>query len=135
MIEPPSLHMRNRGLHGEEHRVTLVLMTDSNVSSVVPPSGVLPAMPALAKTMSSLPNFSDRLLDRGFRRRDVGGVGDERKGVRPQFLRGGLQRLRLRPVMATLAPSFTNSLAVVSPMPLLPPVINAVLFASLTIAS
>jgi hypothetical protein len=37
--------------------------------------------------------------------------------------------------MATFAPSFTNSRAVVRPMPLLPPVINAVLFASLKIAS
>src|SRR5262245_14631959 len=33
--------------------------------------------------------------------------------------------------MTTLAPSATNSFAVASPMPLLPPVINAVLFASL----
>src|SRR6185436_15573464 len=33
--------------------------------------------------------------------------------------------------MTTFAPSATNSFAVASPMPLLPPVINAVLFASL----
>jgi hypothetical protein len=37
----------------------------------------------------------------------------------------------LRPVIATFAPSATNSRAVASPMPLLPPVINAVLFANL----
>jgi hypothetical protein len=37
--------------------------------------------------------------------------------------------------MATRAPSATNSFAVASPMPLLPPVINAVLFASLMAAS
>jgi hypothetical protein len=35
-----------------------------------------------------------------------------------------------RPVIATRAPSATNSFAVASPMPLLPPVINAVLFAN-----
>src|SRR6202000_957697 len=35
----------------------------------------------------------------------------------------------LRPVMATFAPSATNSFAVASPMPLLPPVMNAVLLA------
>ena len=37
--------------------------------------------------------------------------------------------------MATLAPSATNSRAVARPMPLLPPVINAVLFASRMSAS
>ncbi len=35
--------------------------------------------------------------------------------------------------MTTLAPSATNSFAVARPMPLLPPVINAVLFASLMV--
>ena len=35
----------------------------------------------------------------------------------------------LRPVIATRAPSATNSLAVAKPMPLLPPVIRAALFA------
>jgi hypothetical protein len=37
--------------------------------------------------------------------------------------------------MATLAPSATNNLAVARPMPLFPPVMNAVLFASRTEAS
>jgi hypothetical protein len=37
--------------------------------------------------------------------------------------------------MATLAPSATNSFAVARPMPLFPPVMNAVLFASRTGAS
>ena len=41
----------------------------------------------------------------------------------------------LRPVMATFAPSATNSFAVARPMPLFPPVMNAVLFASRTGAS
>jgi hypothetical protein len=36
----------------------LVRITVSKASSVVLPSGEAPAMPALAKTMSSLPNFS-----------------------------------------------------------------------------
>ena len=42
---------------------------------------------------------------------------------------------RLRPVMTTFAPSATNTRAVASPMPLLPPVIKAVLFFSLMSAS
>ena len=82
-----------------------------------------------------LAEFFDALLDRRFGRGDVGGVGHDRERVRPKLLRRRLQRLLLRPVMATFAPSATNSRAVASPMPLLPPVINAVLFASLTTAS
>ena len=42
--------------------VRLVRITFSNASSVVPPTGVLPGMPALANTMSSLPNFSTACL-------------------------------------------------------------------------
>src|SRR5262249_8971192 len=42
---------------------------------------------------------------------------------------------RLRPVITTLAPSATNRRAVANPMPLLPPVTNAVLFFSLMSAS
>jgi hypothetical protein len=41
----------------------------------------------------------------------------------------------LRPDIATRAPSATNSRAVASPMPLLPPVMNAVLFASRMVIS
>ena len=71
----------------------------------------------------------DRLRHRVFGRRDIGGVGDHGERIRPEFLRGRLQRrLVARPVITTRAPSATNSLAVASPMPLLPPVISAVLF-------
>src|SRR6202008_2072223 len=42
-----------------------------------------------------LAEFFHRLLDRLFGRRDVGGVGDQRQRVGPEFVRRGLQR---RPV-------------------------------------
>ena len=52
-----------------------------------------------------------------------------------QFLAAASSVSRLRPVIVTFAPSATNSRAVASPMPLLPPVINAVLFANLIVIS
>ena len=113
----------------------LVLMTFSKASSVVAAERRAAGNAGIGKHDVELAEFFDRLLDRSFGRGDVGGVGGDRERVRPELLRGGLQRLLVAPGDGHLAPSATNSFAVASPMPLLPPVINAVLFASLTIAS
>src|SRR5207244_6115773 len=62
IMEPPSLRCGAAACTVKKTAVMLVLSTDSNVSSDVPPTGVLALMPALAKTMSSLPNFSTACL-------------------------------------------------------------------------
>ena len=129
------IEMRDRGLHREKDRGEVGPDDFLECLERLTPSGVPPAIPALANTMSSLPNFLDRLLDRRFRRRDVGGIGDNRKRVRPEFLRRRLQRRLVPPGDDDAGALLHEQLAVARPMPLFPPVMNAVLFASLTGAS
>ncbi|MGY4376861.1 hypothetical protein ACVWZ3_004500 [Bradyrhizobium sp. i1.3.6] len=115
--------------------VRLVRMTFSKTSSVAEPSGVPPGMPALANTMSSLPNFSAPcLIAASVAAMSVASAATANPFGPSSFAAASSVSL-LRPVMITFAPSATNSFAVARPMPLLPPVINAVLFFSLTIVS
>jgi hypothetical protein len=120
--------MRQR-LHREEHRaVMLVLITFLSLQRGAA-GGVPPAMPALANAMSIC-----RIFPRPSGRASVAAmsvVGHDRQRVRPS--RPPHRRRLIAPGDHHLRPSAANSLAVASPMPLLPPVINAVLFASLTI--
>src|SRR3954453_11060199 len=135
MIEAPSFKCGSAAWTVKNTAVMLVPMTFSKVSSVALPSGVPPAMPALANTMSNVPNFSaPSLIAASVAAMSVASAVTA-KAFCPNSFAAVSSVARLRPVIMTFAPSATNSFAVASPMPLLPPVINAVLFASLTIAS
>ena len=70
----------------------LVRMTNSKASKVVPPIGVLPGMPALAKTISSLPNFFTASATAPFGRCHVIGIGHDGNCIRPEFFRRRVQR-------------------------------------------
>ena len=129
MTEAPSLRYGTADCTVKNTQVTLVRITASNAASVVPPIGVSPEMPALANRMSSLPNLSAacRLpLGRG----DIGGVGNDRLRVRPEFRESGIQRRLIAPGDGDPRALGHEQPRGRKPMPLLPPVINAVLFAS-----
>jgi hypothetical protein len=126
MIEALSLRCGSADCTVKNTPVRLVLMTFWNASILVAPSGVPPAMPALAKQDVVLAELFGPFPIAGFGRGNVRRVGHDRERFRAQLRGCGIERRRgFRPVMTTLAPSATNSLAVASPMPLLPPVINA----------
>ena len=109
-------------------------MTFSNASTVEAPSGVPPAMPALANRMSYFPNFSaPSLIAASVAAMSVASA-TMASAFGPNSFAAASSVAWLRPVMTTLAPSATNSFAVARPMPLLPPVINAVLFVSRIVA-
>src|SRR4051794_6475173 len=110
-------------------------MTFSKTSSVADPSGVPPAMPALANTTSNLPNFPAPFLIAASVAAMSVASAVSASAFGPSSFAAAASVSLLRPVITTLAPSATNSFAVASPMPLLPPVIRAVLFFSLTLAS
>src|ERR1700682_4868816 len=97
MIDAPSFRYGAAACTVKNTEVMLVRITDSNTASVVPPIGVLPAMPALANTMSSLPNFLTACRIALFGHLDVGRVGDDRQRIRPQFLGDGLKRRLIAP--------------------------------------
>jgi len=68
MMDAPSLRWGDAALHGEEDRGQLVRITCSNGGEAwCRRPGVWPGMPALANTMSSLPNVSTAMRDRLFR--------------------------------------------------------------------
>ncbi len=62
MIDAPSLRCAAAACTVKNTEVILVRITVSNAASVVSPIGVLPGMPALANSTSSLPNFSTACL-------------------------------------------------------------------------
>ena len=135
MIEAPSARCGNAACTVKNTDVMLVFSTRSNASSVVPPSGVLPGMPALANSTSSLPNLSTaRLIAASVAAMSVASASTA-SAFGPNSCAAASSVSRLRPVIVTFAPSATNSRAVASPMPLLPPVINAVLLANLIVIS
>ena len=113
----------------------LVLMTFWNVSSGCGTKRRASGDAGIGEYDVELAELFGRLFDRRFRRRDVGGVGDDRERVRPQFLRGRFQRRLIASGDGDPGALLHEQRAVVRPMPLLPPVINAVLFASLMIIS
>src|SRR5882757_2099699 len=135
MIDAPSLRCGAAACTVKNTEVMLVRRTVSNAASVVPPIGVLPGMPALANTISSLPNFlTPCSIAASVAAMSVASAAIA-SAFGPSSFAAASSVAWLRPVITTFAPSATNSFAVASPMPLLPPVINAVLFASLMSAS
>jgi hypothetical protein len=122
MTEPPSLRKGSASWTVKKTEVRLMRMISSKSSSVVLPAGVEPGMPALAKTMSSFPNFSATCLRIALR--DLGSVTSPRKPMAwgPRPARAASRVSRFLPVMATWAPSLMKRRAVANPMPLLPPV-------------
>ncbi len=115
--------------------VMLVRSTNSKAASVVPPIGVLPGMPALANTTSSLPKALTACATAASVAAMSVASATIASALGPSSLAAASSVAWFRPVMATRAPSFTNSRAVASPIPLLPPVISAVLLASLMAVS
>ena len=135
MIEALSLRCGSADCTVKNTEVRLVRMTFSNASSVVLPSGDGPAMPALANTISSLPNLAAACLSAASVAAISLASATIASAFGPSSLAAASSVALFRPVMRTLAPSATNTRAVASPMPALPPVIHAVLFASLMITS
>ena len=84
---------------------------------------------------SSLPNFATACLIAASVAAMSVASATMRERIRPKFLRSRLQRLLVAPGDGDPRPSATNSFAVARPMPLFPPVMNAVLFASLMASS
>ena len=111
MIEAPSLRCGTAACTVKNTAVMLVLMTDLECLERGAAERRAAGDAGIGKHDVEFAEFFDRLLDRRFGRRDVGGVGDDRERVRPEFFGGRLQRRLFRPVMATRAPSATNSFA------------------------
>jgi len=108
----------------------LVRRRRSNVCADVAPTGVVPPMPALANTMSSLPKrwIAAAIACSG----EPGSVMSAwiANALAPSSRVAASRVLALRPVMATSAPSAMKRRAVARPMPLFPPVMKAIFPAS-----
>ena len=97
MMEAPSLRCGDCGLHGEEH--------GGNVGSDHLLKGFerggakrrAARDAGIGENDVELAEFRNRLLNRSFRRRDVGGIGDDGERIRPKFLRSRFQRLLVAP--------------------------------------
>ena len=89
--------MRDCGLHGEEHGrdVGPDHLLKRFERSCAKRRAARDA--GIGKNDVEFAEFRNRLLDRSFRRRDVGGVGNDGDRVRPEFLRSRLQRLLVAP--------------------------------------
>src|SRR5713226_8796800 len=106
--------------------LTLISKVSSNICSLLSLAGANFAMPALANSASILPNFAETWLNNRSRSASLETSAFTASVPLPMVWTASSNVFWSRPDMATFAPSSLNSLAVASPMPLLPPVINAV---------
>ena len=85
--------MRQRGLHGEEHGGEVG--ADDLLESLERGAAERRAAgdAGIGEHDVEFAEFFGALLDRGFGRGDVGGVGHDRERIRSEFLGGGIQRL------------------------------------------
>src|SRR5438128_3659662 len=123
MIEAPSGISGSAFCTVNRRPFTLRSKIESKCSSV---RETKPAVPAFAKTISSLP-FS-RLICTKRRSRSPRFDASLRTPLTfpPISFTAAASSGSRRPVMKTYAPSFTNAFAVARPMPLLPPVMSAI---------
>src|SRR4029077_8398624 len=126
-------HQRQRLLYREQHPFYVAI--EDTVVVRLAPSGAYFAIPAFAKTISSLP-FSflicakSRSKSSNFDTSPCTPVTFD-----PTLFTASSSFVCERPVMNTYAPSFTNCCAAANPMPLLPPVMSATFPSSLMFAS
>ncbi len=130
-IEPPLRISGTAACTVRNTPVRLVRVMASNAAAVVLPSGDGPPMPAFANTMSSEPNcfstvFATCSIAAGSSRSALIAIA-----FGPSSVTASSSFLLSRPVIATRAPCSTSIFAVANPMPLLPPVMSAVLFSNL----
>lgn len=121
-------------MHGEEHRGEVG--SSDRLESLQRGSAERrrPGDAGIGEHDIELAEFCDHLLQRGVVGGDVGGVGDHREHVRPEFPGGGFQRHLVAAGDEDLRPLSHEHLGGGQPMPALPPVIHAVLLASLTLS-
>src|SRR5438309_6924827 len=131
MLEAPSGIRGSAFCTVKRRPFTLMSKIESKCSSVILPRGANLAPPALAKTTSSLA-FARLMCAKSRSRSPRFDTSPWRPlTFLPISFTAAANSGSRRPVMKTYAPSFTNSFAVARPMPLLPPVMRAVLPSSL----
>src|SRR5262249_5961861 len=127
MIDPPSAKRGNAFCTVKSSPLTLMLKTLSKCSSVIDPSGVNAATPALANRTSRRPCCCFTVANSRSRSARCETSPCTPVTCLPTCLTASSSSAWRRPVMKTWAPSATKRRAVARPMPLLPPVMTATL--------
>lgn len=125
MIDAPSLRKGSAYLTVKYDPLKLMLTISANNASSLCSSGANLAMPALTKRMSTVPNLSFAFSNNAVRSFELITSVFTPTAFSPRVWTASSSVLWSRPAMTTLAPLAINSLAVASPIPLLPPVITA----------